>query len=53
MTARCSVAIADPHANVLGHCTGRLVQGGRGTRPQSEFDAETGVRRLRGVQRRR
>ena len=26
--------------NVLGHCTGRLVTGGRGTRPQSEFDAE-------------
>ena len=23
-----------------GHCTGRLVKGGRGTRPQSEFDAE-------------
>ena len=25
---------------MLGHCTGRLVTGGRGTRPQSEFDAE-------------
>ena len=25
--------------NVLGHCTGRLVEGSRGTRPQSTFDA--------------
>ena len=25
---------------MLGHCTGRLVTGGRGTRPPSEFDAE-------------
>jgi putative hydrolase len=24
---------------VLGHCTGRLVTGGRGKRPQSTFDA--------------
>ena len=30
----------NPRTNVLGHCTGRLVTGGRGTRPQSEFDAE-------------
>ena len=29
----------DPFTNVLGHCTGRLIQGGRGTRPASEFDA--------------
>ena len=39
MTRRMITAVADPHTNVLGHCTGRLVQGGRGTRPQSEFDA--------------
>lgn len=39
MTARMLRAIADPHTNVLGHCTGRLVQGSRGTRPQSQFDA--------------
>ena len=39
MTRRMLGAIADPHTNVLGHCTGRLVQGGRGTRPPSEFDA--------------
>lgn len=24
---------------MLGHCTGRLVTGSRGTRPQSDFDA--------------
>ncbi|UOQ88137.1 PHP domain-containing protein [Agromyces endophyticus] len=40
MTKRMLRAIADPHMNVLGHCTGRLVEGSRGTRPQSEFDAE-------------
>ncbi|MCB5292183.1 PHP domain-containing protein [Arthrobacter sp. SO3] len=40
MTRRMLGAIADPHTNVLGHCTGRLVQGGRGTRPPSEFDAK-------------
>ncbi|MFI5425706.1 PHP domain-containing protein [Aeromicrobium sp. UC242_57] len=39
MTRRMITAVADPHTNVLGHCTGRLVAGGRGTRPQSEFDA--------------
>ena len=40
MTARMLGGIRDPHTNVLGHCTGRLVQGSRGQRPQSEFDAE-------------
>lgn len=40
MTERMLGAINDPHTNVLGHCTGRLVQGSRGMRPQSEFDAE-------------
>jgi putative hydrolase len=38
MTRRMITAIANPHADVLGHCTGRYVVG-RG-RPQSEFDAE-------------
>jgi putative hydrolase len=33
-------AIANPHTDSLGHCTGRLVKGGRGTRPESQFDAE-------------
>jgi putative hydrolase len=40
MTERMLGAIHDPHTNILGHCTGRLVQGSRGTRPQSAFDAE-------------
>ena len=39
MTARMLAAIAHPRVNVLGHCTGRLVQGERGTRPESQFDA--------------
>jgi putative hydrolase len=40
MTPRMVAAISNPHTDVLGHCTGRLVTGGRGTRPESEFDAE-------------
>ena len=40
MTPRMVAAIANPHTDILGHCTGRLVTGGRGTRPESEFDAE-------------
>ncbi|MGW5384645.1 PHP domain-containing protein [Nocardia sp. NPDC003963] len=39
MTRRMVYAVADPNVDVLGHCTGRLVEGGRGTRPESEFDA--------------
>ncbi|WP_310962406.1 PHP domain-containing protein [Nocardioides terrisoli] len=39
MTRRMVAACANPFTNVLGHCTGRLVTGGRGVRPQSEFDA--------------
>ncbi len=40
MTRRMVAAVEDPRSDVLGHCTGRLVRGGRGTRPQSQFDAE-------------
>jgi putative hydrolase len=46
MTHRMLRAIENPHADVLGHCTGRLVIGRRqrdGTqrpRPESTFDAE-------------
>lgn len=40
MTRRMVAAVANPHTTALGHCTGRLVEGSRGTRPQSEFDAE-------------
>jgi putative hydrolase len=39
MTRRMVRAVRDPHTDVLGHCTGRLVTG-RG-RPQSRFDAKT------------
>ncbi|MFJ2370118.1 PHP domain-containing protein [Microbacterium sp. NPDC087665] len=39
MTKRMIAAVSHPRVNVLGHCTGRLVQGERGTRPASEFDA--------------
>lgn len=39
MTMRMLAAIEHPRMNVLGHCTGRLVTGGRGTRPPSDFDA--------------
>jgi putative hydrolase len=38
MTERMIAAIRNPHTDVLGHCTGRLLTG-RG-RPQSQFDAE-------------
>ena len=37
MTRRMLRAVRDPHTDILGHCTGRLVTG-RG-RPQSRFDA--------------
>jgi putative hydrolase len=39
MTQRMLQGIRNPRTNVLGHCTGRLVEGSRGTRPQSDFDA--------------
>jgi putative hydrolase len=38
MTQRFLKALADPHLDILGHCTGRLVYG-RG-RPESTFDGE-------------
>ena len=40
ITARLLGAIADPHTSVIGHITGRLVEGRRGTRPQSVFDVD-------------
>ena len=47
MTRRMVAAVANPHVDVLGHCTGRIVKtdpsgrrGGRGGRPESQFDAE-------------
>jgi putative hydrolase len=43
MTKRMLAAVANPHTDILGHCTGRNVTSqGRGgkTRPESEFDAD-------------
>jgi putative hydrolase len=47
MTRRMVRAVANPHTDVLGHCTGRIVgrdpdgkRGGSRGRPESEFDAE-------------
>ncbi|QYJ05725.1 PHP domain-containing protein [Nocardioides panacisoli] len=39
MTRRMVAAVRNRHTNVLGHCTGRLVTGNRGTRGESRFDA--------------
>jgi putative hydrolase len=39
MTRRMVRAVSGGQANILGHCTGRLVEGSRGTRPESKFDA--------------
>jgi putative hydrolase len=49
MTERMVAAISNPHTDVLGHCTGRLLFG-RG-RPESEFDPEAvfGACREHGV----
>jgi putative hydrolase len=38
MTARMVEAASNPHVDILGHCTGRIIVG-RG-RPQSSFDAD-------------
>jgi putative hydrolase len=46
MTERMLAAVANPHTDVLGHCTGRLVigrtqrNGTQKPRPESTFDAE-------------
>ena len=50
MTRRMVAAIRNPHTDVLGHCTGRLL-GGRGRRPESVFDpaAVFGACREQGV----
>jgi putative hydrolase len=39
MTPRMVRAIANPHVDVLGHCTGRMVAGGK-SRPESEFEVD-------------
>ncbi|KAB1139531.1 PHP domain-containing protein [Streptomyces luteolifulvus] len=42
MTRRMVTAVRNPHADILGHCTGRLLvgRGGGAGRPESEFDAD-------------
>ncbi|MFD1859768.1 PHP domain-containing protein [Aeromicrobium camelliae] len=40
MTRRMIRAVEHPRTTVLGHCTGRLVEGSRGKRPESQFDAK-------------
>lgn len=40
MTRRLVAAVSNPRVDVLGHVTGRLVEGSRGTRPPSTFDAK-------------
>ena len=56
MTGRMVTAVANPRVDVLGHCTGRIVQGGGRraggrTRPESRFDpgAVFGACREHGV----
>lgn len=39
MTHRMIRAVEHPRTTVLGHCTGRLVEGSRGRRAESQFDA--------------
>ena len=39
MTPRMVAAVANPHTDVLGHCTGRMKTGSK-NRPESEFEAE-------------
>jgi putative hydrolase len=42
MTKRMVAAVRNPHVDVLGHCTGRLIgpnRQRRGRRPESQFDA--------------
>ena len=40
MTRRMVGAVRNTRVDVLGHCTGRLVEGNRGLRAESKFDAE-------------
>jgi putative hydrolase len=39
MTRRMLAAVRNPHTDVLGHCTGRMVTGSR-KRPESQFDPD-------------
>jgi len=50
MTHRMVGGIANRRTNILGHCTGRLIQGERGIRPQSVFDPEVVFEACRSFQ---
>ena len=39
MAGNRNTAVANPHVDVFGHCTGRMVTGSR-TRPESTFDSD-------------
>ena len=52
MTPRMVAAIANPHTDVLGHCTGRLVTGGRGNAARVGVRRGDRVRGVRAVRRR-
>ena len=53
MTRRMVAAVANPHTDVLGHCTGRLVTGRPGDPGGVGVRRRAGLRRLRAVRRRR
>jgi putative hydrolase len=47
MTRRMVAAVASPHVDVLGHCTGRLLVGRGGGRPESTFDDDVVIEACR------
>ncbi len=51
MTRRMLGAVRNPRTNVLGHCTGRLVKGGRGTQAAERVRRGGGVRGVRRARR--
>ena len=52
MTHRMVRAIANPRVNVLGHCTGRLIEGERGSPPPVGLRRRGGVRGVPHLRRR-
>ena len=52
MTARMVAAVANPHTDILGHCTGRTGAGRAGGRPRVDVRRRAGLRGLRRVRHR-
>ena len=52
MTHRMVGAIANPRTNILGHCTGRLIEGERGIRPPVDLRRRGRLRGLPDLRRR-